>query len=68
MVVPSFAAIQAFSAPEGRARIIAAVNVLNAAFMVAGGMIVAALQDQGAPVWSLFLGVARSRCWAPSGY
>ncbi len=26
MVVPSFAAIQAFSAPEGRARIIAAVN------------------------------------------
>jgi len=57
MVVPSFAAIQAFSAPEGRARIIAAVNVLNAAFMVAGGMIVAALQDQGAPVWSLFLGV-----------
>jgi len=43
IVVPSFAALQAFSAPAERARIIAAVNVLNAAFMVAGGIVVAAL-------------------------
>jgi acyl-[acyl-carrier-protein]-phospholipid O-acyltransferase/long-chain-fatty-acid--[acyl-carrier-protein] ligase len=57
IVVPSFAAIQAFSAPAERARIIAAVNVLNAAFMVAGGIVVAALQAKGVPVWSLFAGV-----------
>jgi acyl-[acyl-carrier-protein]-phospholipid O-acyltransferase / long-chain-fatty-acid--[acyl-carrier-protein] ligase len=32
MIVPSFAAIQTWAAPERRARIVAAVNVLNAAF------------------------------------
>ncbi len=57
MVVPAFAALQAFSPPRRRARVIAAANVLNAAFMVGGGMVIAALQDQGAPVWSLFVGL-----------
>ncbi len=57
IVVPAFAALQAFSAPAERARVIAAVNVLNAAFMVAGGVVIAALQAQGVPVWSLFAAV-----------
>src|SRR5215472_7551213 len=47
MIVPSFAAIQAWAAPVRRARIVAAVNVLNAAFMVAGALIVALLQRAG---------------------
>jgi len=47
MIVPSFAAIQAWAPSAHRARIIAAVNVLNAAFMVAGALIVAFLQGAG---------------------
>ncbi len=35
-IVPTFAAVQAWAAPERRARVIAAVNVLNAGFMVGG--------------------------------
>ena len=41
-VVPSFAAVQAWSAPSERARVIAAGNVLQAAFMVVGSLFVAA--------------------------
>src|SRR5215472_17276593 len=44
-VVPTFAAVQAWAGAERRARVVAAVNVLNAAFMVAGAAIVAAAQD-----------------------
>ncbi len=58
MVVPSFAAIQAWAAPERRARIVAAVNVLNAAFMVGGALVVALLQKAGVGVPALFLGIA----------
>src|SRR5215467_2883999 len=50
MIVPSFAAIQTWAAPERRARIVAAVNVLNAAFMVGGTLVVALLQKVGAGV------------------
>lgn len=57
IVVPSAAALQAESKPTERARIIAAVNVLNAGAIVGGGLIVAGLQDHGAPMWSLFLGL-----------
>ena len=35
-IVPSFAAVQAWAGPDRRARVIAAVNVLTAAFMVGG--------------------------------
>ncbi len=67
IVVPSAAALQAESLQTERARIIAAVNVLNAGAIVAGGLIVAGLQDQGAPMWSLFLGLglfaAASSLW-----
>jgi len=57
IVVPSSAALQAESLESERARIIGAVNVLNAGAIVAGGLIVAGLQDHGAPMWSLFLGL-----------
>jgi acyl-[acyl-carrier-protein]-phospholipid O-acyltransferase / long-chain-fatty-acid--[acyl-carrier-protein] ligase len=58
MIVPSFAAIQAWAAPERRARIVAAVNVMNAALMVAGALVVASLQKLGVGVPALFLGIA----------
>lgn len=47
MIVPAFAAIQAHSSLFERARMIAAVNVHNAAFMAIGGVIVAYLQNLG---------------------
>ncbi len=58
MIVPSFAAIQAQSRPEERARTIAAVNVHNAAFMALGGVGVAGLQSAGVSFAALSLGVA----------
>src|SRR6266850_5039652 len=57
-VVPSFAAVQAWSAPSERARVIAAGNVLQAAFMVAGSLFVAGLQALGVPVAWIFFGLA----------
>jgi len=57
-VVPSFAAVQAWSKPEERARVIAAGNVLQAAFMVVGSLVVAGLQAAGVPVAWLFFGLA----------
>lgn len=53
MIVPAFAAIQVQSPIAERARIIAAVNVHNAAFMALGGVIVAGFQSAGAPLASL---------------
>lgn len=41
-IVPSFAAVQSWAAPERRARTIAAINILNAAFMTAGTLGLAA--------------------------
>ena len=41
-IVPTFAAVQAWAGADRRARVIAAVNVLNAAFMVGGTIVVAA--------------------------
>ncbi|EJW13612.1 Long-chain-fatty-acid--CoA ligase [Rhodovulum sp. PH10] len=54
-IVPAFSALQAWSAPEHRARVIAANNVLNAAFMVAGTLFVALLQLAGLSPPALFL-------------
>lgn len=56
-VVPSFAAVQAWSAPNERARIIAAGNVLQAAFMVVGSLFVALLQAGGLHVGWIFFGL-----------
>ncbi len=53
-IVPSFAAVQAWAPVDRRARVIAAVNVLNAAYMVGAGGVVAVLQVAGVGVPLLF--------------
>jgi acyl-[acyl-carrier-protein]-phospholipid O-acyltransferase / long-chain-fatty-acid--[acyl-carrier-protein] ligase len=53
-IVPSFAAVQAWAPADRRARVIAAVNVLNAAYMVGAGAVVAVLQAAGVGVPALF--------------
>ena len=57
-VVPSFAAVQAWSAPAERARVIAAGNILQAGFMVVGSLFVAALQAAGLSIAWIFFGLA----------
>ena len=47
-VVPIFSAVQAWAGEDRRARVIAAINIMNAIFMVGGAIIVAALQVAGA--------------------
>ena len=47
--VPLYAIIQELSPPESRSRMIAANNVVNAAFMVAGAVALAALGELGVP-------------------
>lgn len=54
-IVPAFAAVQSWSEPAYRARTIAAVNVLNAAFMTAATVAVATMQKFGATIPGLFL-------------
>jgi acyl-[acyl-carrier-protein]-phospholipid O-acyltransferase / long-chain-fatty-acid--[acyl-carrier-protein] ligase len=44
-IVPTFSAVQAWAGVDRRARVVAAVNVLNAAFMVGASLIFAALQE-----------------------
>ena len=56
-IVPTFAAVQAWSGADYRARTIAAVNVLNAAFMTGGAIMVALMQKFGATVPVLFLSI-----------
>ncbi len=56
-VVPAFAAVQAWSDVAYRARTIAAVNVLNAAFMTVATVVVALLQKAGVTLPVLFLGL-----------
>lgn len=53
-VVPTFAAVQAWAPVDRRARVIAGVNVLNAAYMLAGGAVVAGLQAAGVGSPALF--------------
>jgi acyl-[acyl-carrier-protein]-phospholipid O-acyltransferase/long-chain-fatty-acid--[acyl-carrier-protein] ligase len=59
-IVPAFAAVQAWSDSGHRARTIAAVNVLNAAFMTSATIAVAIMQKSGVTVPALFvlIGVA----------
>jgi acyl-[acyl-carrier-protein]-phospholipid O-acyltransferase / long-chain-fatty-acid--[acyl-carrier-protein] ligase len=56
-IVPAFSAIQAWAGADRRARIVAAVNVLNAAFMTVAGIGVALLQNVGATPSMLFLAI-----------
>ena len=54
-IVPAFAAVQAWSDADYRARTVAAVNVLNAAFMTGATVLVALAQKSGVTVPMLFL-------------
>jgi acyl-[acyl-carrier-protein]-phospholipid O-acyltransferase/long-chain-fatty-acid--[acyl-carrier-protein] ligase len=53
-IVPTFAAVQAWAGPDHRARVVAAVNVLNAAFMVVGAVFFGLLQKLGLSIPLLF--------------
>jgi acyl-[acyl-carrier-protein]-phospholipid O-acyltransferase/long-chain-fatty-acid--[acyl-carrier-protein] ligase len=59
-IVPSFAAVQAWAPAQRRARVVAAVNVLNAAFMTAATAVVSALQYGGATAPLLLAGLGLS--------
>jgi acyl-[acyl-carrier-protein]-phospholipid O-acyltransferase/long-chain-fatty-acid--[acyl-carrier-protein] ligase len=54
-IVPVFAAVQAWAGADRRARVVAAVNVLNAAFMTGSALIVALLQTAGLTTSNLFV-------------
>ena len=56
-VVPAFAAVQAWSVPSERARVIAAGNVLQSAFMVVGSVFVGLLQAVGVHIAWIFFGI-----------
>ena len=58
MIVPTFAALQAWSREEHRARVIGATNVLTAAFTTVGGALVAGLQQAGVSIPVLLLGLS----------
>jgi acyl-[acyl-carrier-protein]-phospholipid O-acyltransferase/long-chain-fatty-acid--[acyl-carrier-protein] ligase len=54
-VVPCFTALQAWAGVDHRARVIAANNVLNAAYMVVGTLLIALLQFLGVSTPMLFV-------------
>jgi acyl-[acyl-carrier-protein]-phospholipid O-acyltransferase/long-chain-fatty-acid--[acyl-carrier-protein] ligase len=56
-VVPAFAAVQAWAGTDRRARVVAAVNVLSAAFMVAGSVVLALAQRAGVSFSAAFAGI-----------
>ncbi len=58
LVVPTFAALQAYAEEEQRSRVIGAANVLSAGFMTVGGGLVAALQAAGLSTPVLLAGLA----------
>lgn len=75
-IVPAFAAVQAWAPADRRARVIAAVNVLNAAFMTAAALLVMAASIAGIGAAGSFalLGVANvvaaifvMRAWGREG-
>jgi acyl-[acyl-carrier-protein]-phospholipid O-acyltransferase / long-chain-fatty-acid--[acyl-carrier-protein] ligase len=54
-IVPAFTAVQSWAPPDRRARVVAAVNVLNAALMTAGSLGLSALQVAGVSLPLLLL-------------
>ena len=54
-IVPTFTAVQAWAGADRRARVVAAVNVLNAAFMVVGTLAISAIEFAGVGTPMLFL-------------
>ena len=58
LVVPTFTAVQHWAPEERRARVVAAVNIVGAALMVAAGALVAGAQALGLSSAGVFLGLA----------
>ncbi|MEJ2228011.1 MAG: acyl-[ACP]--phospholipid O-acyltransferase [Alphaproteobacteria bacterium] len=56
-IVPVFAAVQSWAPVDRRARVVAAVNVLNAGFIVSGSLFVGVLQTFGITTGMLLLGM-----------
>ncbi len=54
-IVPAFAKVQSWAAPQMRARTIAAVNVISAGYMFGAGIVVGAAQWLGVGLSTLFL-------------
>ncbi|TGP56686.1 acyl-[ACP]--phospholipid O-acyltransferase [bacterium M00.F.Ca.ET.230.01.1.1] len=57
LVVPTFAAVQAWSPEARRARVVAAVSIVNAGFMTIGGILVAAIQAAGVSIAGILFGL-----------
>jgi acyl-[acyl-carrier-protein]-phospholipid O-acyltransferase / long-chain-fatty-acid--[acyl-carrier-protein] ligase len=57
LVVPTFAAVQAWAPVDRRARVVAAVGAVNAGFMAVGGVAVAAIQSTGLTLAEILLGL-----------
>ncbi|CDX61339.1 2-acylglycerophosphoethanolamine acyltransferase [Mesorhizobium plurifarium] len=57
LVVPTFAAVQAWSPEARRARVVAAVSIVNAGFMTVGGALVAAIQAAGVSIAGILFGL-----------
>ncbi|WP_292453881.1 acyl-[ACP]--phospholipid O-acyltransferase, partial [Mesorhizobium sp.] len=57
LVVPTFAAVQAWSPEARRARVVAAVSIVNAGFMTVGGILVAAIQAAGVSIAGILSGL-----------
>ena len=66
LVVPTFAAVQAWSPEARRARVVAAVSIVNAGFMTVGGIIVAVIQTKVSTGGILF-GLAAAQSRLPPG-
>ena len=58
LVVPTFAAVQAWAPEDRRARVVAAVSIVNAGFMTVGGVLVAAIQAAGVSIAQILFGLA----------
>lgn len=56
-IVPTFAAVQAWAGADRRARVVAAVNVLNALFMTCAGLAIAVLQQLGVTASAILVGL-----------
>ncbi len=56
-IVPSFAAVQAWAGADRRARVVGAVNVLNALFMAGGSVVIALLRGAGISAGAILIGL-----------
>jgi acyl-[acyl-carrier-protein]-phospholipid O-acyltransferase/long-chain-fatty-acid--[acyl-carrier-protein] ligase len=56
-IVPTFAAVQAWAGADRRARVVAAVNVLNALFMAGGSVVIALLRGSGVSAGAILIGL-----------